>query len=381
MIGLLLLGWAEIHYQKRDIDRNNINILNGFYPMFSQVGIVDAVHHELHGLGGKEGYVAYGPYMTLKPGKYKVTYTIFLDHLPPGAGPDDSVGNCDINVEGHPERNKKIELKLRNFGKGKEQKFKLGFSVPIGEPKLEFRVYQYNGVSLSLTGLRVKPEVKTAIFNWNSKWVKFNLIFFGGLALVLLVKFFGKRFFRSKYKSKIIVFLVSMLIMEMWWFHRELLFYVWPGPNIFTQVGVKDEEAKEIKGVGGQNGFLVYGPYSPLQEGAYLAVFEIKLNNPRENDDEERAVGVCDINIINFGENNVSNPIKIKEFNKHGWVKKTLAFKIPQDGTNVEYRVFQYGGNELTVKTIKAHRNDYVRKFYKLQLDFIGIALLTALAF
>lgn len=375
---LIVLALAECYYVRRDIKKNTLNILNGSYAMFSQIGVVDAIHHELHGTGAQEGFVAYGPYMPLKPGNYVLTYSLALSNPDLATDPERDIGRCDVNCVGSPDYNKSIALKLKDFKKGNRCKVILKFSISSGNPQTEFRVYQNHGFALSLVGLQLRPAFKEIIFVRESNWLKFNVRVVGSAIVMLLAFFLLKVFILSRYKLKIAVFVVSLVFMEMWIFYRDLLLPVVPGAKMFTQVGIINEKSGEIKGTGCQNGYLAFGPYYPLEEGNYVVTYKIQLNNPGSQDNPDREVGVADVNIVGFETANVAKGIKIKDFNNRDLARIVMKFQVPQGNPQMEYRVFQYGGNDLSIKSIKLHTTDYLKKYYKMHLDFIGIALLAA---
>lgn len=381
MVALIVLALAQYHYIRRDINKNTINILDGSYAMFTQVGVIDAVGHKLHGTGAQEGFVAYGPYIALKEGNYDLTYSLVLNNTDPAADPERNIGRCDVNFVGSPDSNKIINLKIKDFKRGNRCKVNLKFSVPLGNPQTEFRVYQNYGFSLSLVGLQLHPVFKELFFSRESKWLKFNVKVIVCVIALFLTFFLLKVFIVSKYKLAIAVFIMFLVFMEMWCFYRDQLLPVIPGAKMFTQVGVINEKTGEIRGVGAQNGFLAFGPYYPLAEGNYVVTYKIQLNNRAPGDNPDKEVGVADVNIVGFENSNVTKGIKIKDFDNKNLARVVMKFKVPQGNPQMEYRVFQYGGNDLSIKSIRFHPTaaHYLKKYYKMHLDFIGIAILAAL--
>lgn len=384
MILLIILSMAEYHYIKRDIIRNTKNILDGSYLMNSQITALDTIHREIYGVDSKEGYLAYGPYISLKPGRYIVRYALLMPKVNFAVSQDNIVGYCDVNINGFPEYNRKIELIIKDFASGCVKLINLEFVTPSGNPSVEFRVYKNAGFPLSLVGLQLRPALKEVLLVKDGKWLKFNIILAASAALFIglfLIVFLFKIDFPNKYKLKIALFIIFLIIMERWWFTHNLLLSIFPGANMSTQIGVIDTQHGEIRGVGGKNGYLTFGPYVPLAGGNYVAIYKIKLNNYNPQDNPNREIGVADINIVGFVKEGVTKAIKIGDFNDRHLAKVILRFKVPQDMTRIECRVFQYGGNDLSVKSIQAYTTDYIKKYYKIHLDFIGLALLAAIVF
>ncbi len=382
IILLMVLIIAEYHYIKRDINRNTRNILDGSYLMNSQITAIDTIHHEIYGVDSKAGYLAYGPYISLKPGRYIVQYALLTPKVKRNGGQNEAIGYCDVNVNGYLEYNRKIELKSKEFTSGRVKLINLEFTVPPGDPQLEFRVYKNKGAALALTGLQLRPVLKEILFTKSSKWVKFNLILAASLMLVIgsfLMVFLFKYVFKTKYKLKIAVFIIFLILIEVWWFRQDLLLHIFPGTGMSTQIGVIDTQHGEIRGAGAKNGYLAFGPYVPLAEGNYVAVYELKLNNYDPQDDPDREIGVADINIVSFPKEGVTKTIKISDFNIRNRAKVVVRFKVPSGMPRIECRIFQYGGNDLSVKSIHVHTTDYIKKYYRIHLDFIGLAVLAAI--
>jgi hypothetical protein len=379
IIILIVLIIAEYHYIKRDINWNTRNILDGSYPMNSQIAVIDTVHHEIHGVDSKEGYLAYGPYISLKPGRYTVQFALLIPEVKRDGGQNEAVGYCDVNINGYLEYNRKIELRSKDFTGGNVKLINLEFTVPPGNPQLEFRVYKNKVAALALTGLQLRPALKEILFTKGSKWMKFNMILAASLMLVIgssLLVFLFRKVFKTKYKLKIAVFIIFLVFIEVWWFRQDLLLHIFPGTIMSTQIGVIDTQHGEIRGVGAKNGYLAFGPYLPLP-----AIYKIKLNNFNPQDDPEREIGIADINIVGFPEKGVTKAIKIGDFNCHNMAKMVARFQVPTGNPRIECRVFQYGGNDLSIKAIKIHTTDYIKKYYKVHLDFIGLAVLAAIVF
>ena len=238
-------------------------------------------------------------------------------------------------------------------------------------------------VSSSMDSM-ARPGLKEILFTKDSKWLKFNAILVFAAVLLLGVSFMVsllKKYFGHKYKLKIAVFVIFLILIEVWWFRQDLLLPIFPGTLMSTQVGIIDIQHSEIRGVGGKNGYLTFGPYVPLAEGNYAAIYKLKLNNYIPKDNPNREIGVADINIVGFEKEGVTKIIKAGDFNSRHMAKVVLRYKVPPGKPKIEFRVFQYGGNDLTVKSIQAHPADYIRKYAKVHLDFIGLALLVAIVF
>ncbi|MDD5491113.1 MAG: hypothetical protein PHV60_00330 [bacterium] len=384
IILLIVLIMSEYHYIKRDINRNTKNILDGSYLMNSQITVIDPQHREIYGTENKEGFLAYGPYISLRPGRYTVKYALLMPKIVMGISEGATVGYCDVNVNGYPEYNQKIELKLKDLAGGRTKLTKLNFTVPAGNPTLEFRIYKKAGIALSLTGLQLRPTVREIIFSKESKWVKFNMVLAVSVVLLLgsfFMVYLLKKSFGYKYRLKIAGFIIFLAFAEWWWFSHKLLLPIFPGASMSTQIGIIDTKHSEIRGIGGKNGYLTFGPYLPLAEGNYAVIYKLKLNNYVPRDNPNREIGVADINIVGFEKEGVTRVIKAGDFNGRHRAKVVMRFKVPPGMPGIECRIFQYGGNDLSLISIRAHTTDYIKKYYKIHLDFIGLALLLAIVF
>ncbi|HAB50791.1 MAG TPA: hypothetical protein DCE80_01200 [Ignavibacteriales bacterium] len=122
--------------------------------MYSPVGKVDSFSR-IKATDTKEGYLAYGPYLPLNKGKYKVKYKIFLDNFNPNDNPSRKVGYCDVDVEGYPTMGGVAELTVAGFKKKNPHDVSIKFSVPDGMPKTQYRVYQFSGNKLCLSSLKL----------------------------------------------------------------------------------------------------------------------------------------------------------------------------------------------------------------------------------
>lgn len=122
--------------------------------MYSPVGKIDSLMH-IRANDTKEGYLAYGPYLPLEKGTYKVKYEIFLDNFNPMVLPSRKIGYCDVDIEGHPEIGRSAEITFADFKKKNPIEITLKFSIPEGMPKTQYRVYQFAGNKLSLLSLKL----------------------------------------------------------------------------------------------------------------------------------------------------------------------------------------------------------------------------------
>jgi hypothetical protein len=159
----------------------SINIM-GKYQLFSTVGKIES-NGQIKGLGGKEGWLVFGPYMQLKEGNYAVEFELVLENPTAVENPSKIVGYCDVDIEGHPEMSKHIDLAAGTLLNKKPKRITTYFTVPSGNPKMQYRVFQYGGNSISLMNLRI--NVKSfwlQVDNLKDKLLRKDIIFF---ALIL----------------------------------------------------------------------------------------------------------------------------------------------------------------------------------------------------
>lgn len=407
---VLFLTLAEYWFLKIE---SATDILSG-YGMKSQVGVMDSYKH-INAINAVQGYLAYGPYLSLTSGKYKVQYKILLDRSRLNDEPSSLVGYCDVNIEGYPKMGSSKEFTVADFKKNNPLVVTLKFSVPEGMPRTEYRVYQYGDSKLSLVALKLyDSDIKKhfgvhreifliAIFlmlffvnskdkhtKSNSKLVRISKInlfsnkvicFYkenveskisemrgiGRIAKAIIVSvgnYFNKlgcRILKSTRMAAIVVMITSFAVIAGYFGYKILN----SGINILTdQYGMKSQFSKYYKSGSGYKissdattpqGFLVYGPYISLEEGNYAIRFKLRLNNLNDEDPSEKMVVACDVSIDKNPDKCVSKELKIKDFRQSNPATKILKFSIPAGKPACEFRVFLYYGNNLTVEEIKLH--------------------------
>jgi hypothetical protein len=159
----------------------HINILEK-HLMHSAIGKVDP-DGKIKAESAKEGYLAYGPYLSLKKGSYAVKYKLLLNNLNPADNPSKMAGYCDINIVGHPEKSFRLDLAAGDFQKKNPAEALLQFFVPKGLPQVEFRVYQYGGNNFSLLSLKLYPGGFLVLW----KLLENNSILLSALLLLFII--------------------------------------------------------------------------------------------------------------------------------------------------------------------------------------------------
>jgi len=130
---------------------------------------------------------------------------------------------CDVNIVGHPlyGTDRVIEyLLLKDFKRDNPAGVELDFNVPQGRPRCEFRVYVFGGNDCAVGAIELAAADGQAIDMLN-----------GSYALA-------------------------------------------------TQTGLIDYQQRLVRSKDAAEGFLVYGPYIPLDAGRHTVRFSVRLNNP-----------------------------------------------------------------------------------------------------
>ncbi len=207
------------------------DILNGKLPMSTQIGVIDQAAQQIKG-DGKHGFLAYGPYMPLVQGTYKVTFRIRLENLN-----NQGVGFCDVNVLEHPESYVRKELVLEGFKKHNPQDVSLVFTIPEGKPKAEFRVFQYGGNTLTLTELRLAPGGIREIILKNKDYLfKSAIYIFGALIFIAIYLKFLSRLKETKVRK---ILGVTSIIAVIFGFIMALVWH-WKGFSNYSFVQYYD---------------------------------------------------------------------------------------------------------------------------------------------
>jgi hypothetical protein len=196
-----------------------INILSGEFNMNSQLAAFK--DHKITGDGATNGFLCYGPYVPLKKGTYTVKFVIQVNDRV--TDPEKNVGICDVNVEGHSERNTSAEIAIKDFKKsGKlvihdsktpgqpilewrhflERSVYLKVKIPEGMPKTEFRFFQYAGNNVTVDGIYLRPHnVFSLLGALKNNFLKYNLILFG-LGLLAWVAIYARKQYQKQLSRK-----------------------------------------------------------------------------------------------------------------------------------------------------------------------------------
>ncbi len=192
---IVLLLFTQYFWYKHS---STLDILAGKLPMSTQIGMIDQATHTIKG-DGKHGFLAYGPYLPLAKGNYKVTYKLQSNDLPQSSNlrnqpsnlcnqlANRQVGFCDVNVLDHPENNTRIDLVQDTFKKQNPQDISLVYAVPEDNTKVEFRVFQYGGNALALNNLTVAPAgVREVLLKNKDQIFKGTIYIFGALLFIAI---------------------------------------------------------------------------------------------------------------------------------------------------------------------------------------------------
>lgn len=119
-----------------------------------------------------------------------------------------------------------------------------------------------------------------------------------------------------------------------------------------TQTGAIDPHSYQITTQNPADGFLAYGPYTKIKGGTYKVVYRVSLLSSDQDTQNERKIGLCDINVVEDTKYNKSVDMSIKDFRQRRKSRFVLPITIPQPGATVEFRVFQYAGSRFTIESI-----------------------------
>ena len=364
------------HYRKT----TTVDILGMNIPMFSVIGKVS--DSRIITDGEKEGYLAYGPYIPLDKGEYEVKYKIKLNKSNPNISSTTLVGYCDIDIEGHPQLGYRADLIVNNFKNIKENEVSLRFTVPGGKPKIQYRVYQYGGNNLSVIGLKYYPIVtlKDFILTGKSKYsAKMIFIFI----IIILFYIYIKLVMRNRLWLILLLGILSIVIEYN--HYRKTTTVDILGMNIpmFSVIG-KVSDSRIITD-GEKEGYLAYGPYIPLDKGEYEVKYKIKLNKSNPNISSTTLVGYCDIDIEGHPQLGYRADLIVNNFKNIKENEVSLRFTVPGGKPKIQYRVYQYGGNNLSLIGLKYYpiglRDFIIDKEGKLNFKTIHIFIIIFLVY
>ncbi|MDO8734567.1 MAG: hypothetical protein Q7K21_05365 [Elusimicrobiota bacterium] len=350
----------------------NLNVLTSCSSAGS-VGIIDGVSHHITGAGMKEGFLSLGQNIPLKKGYYRVSYKIRLNNFSSKDASDKKIGYCDVNVINFPEYNTRFEFANKEFAKDNPRKIILSFSVPEGFPAVGFRVFQYGGNNLSVESTRLysivnkKLPVRTKEFKKVIMYLIGIIFLFAVIVIFIILKF-----------KKFVFFLLFFLLAEFWFLKIEKATDI--GLNVMYSPVGKIDSLMHIRANDTKEGYLAYGPYLALIKGAYKVKYKIFLDNFNPTDIPSRKIGYCDVDIEGHPEIGSSTEFTFADFKKKNPMEVTLKFSVPDGMPKTQYRVYQFGGNKLSLLSLKLYDID-VKKYSKEHLDIILVVLFVTLFF
>lgn len=127
------------------------NIFSGRFALFSQISSFDKnnIIHNDH----KAGFLVYGPYISLKPGSYRIKFQILEHGTGSAAG---SFGYVDVSSQEDPAIGASAGLQGSDFQAGYPKEIAVRFKIKKGMPKVEFRVFSFGNVDFSVTGMKLE---------------------------------------------------------------------------------------------------------------------------------------------------------------------------------------------------------------------------------
>lgn len=129
------------------------------------------------------------------------------------------------------------------------------------------------------------------------------------------------------------------------WACRENILEKCPMNSVIGKI----DSARQINARGTNEGYLAFGPYIPLEKGTYVIKYKISLNNLNYAENLSKIVGYCDLNIEGHAEPLYHIDITAGIFQKNNPNEIALRFFVPDGRPRVEFRVYQFGGNNLSL--------------------------------
>ncbi|HAM37814.1 MAG TPA: hypothetical protein DCP53_00215 [Elusimicrobia bacterium] len=375
VINVLVVVIAVLYFNRAWFfeDDISLNILASFTTV-SQVGKVEGISQNIIGVDGKEGFLLHGRNIPLKKGSYKVSYKVKLVDIENNDDSEKSIGYCKVNLANAPKYNKKIELKAKDFLQKNLKKIIINFTVPEGYPSIEFQVFQFSGNNLSIESLRLNSIISERI-PLRTKEVKKAVL--NIIGMIVLIAFF-LLFIILRFK-KLVFFILFIIIAELWFLNIEHSSDILTGCAMYSPIG-KLDSFMHIKANDTKEGYLAYGPYLPLEKGRYRVNYKVFLDNLDSGDDISRKVGYCDIDIEGHPELRKFSEFTVGSFKKRNPQEVSLTFSVPEGMPKTQYRVYQYGGNKLTLSSLKLYDVD-ITKYIRTHLDILLIAIFITIIF
>src|SRR3989339_1800299 len=255
-----------------------------------------------------------------------------------------------------------------------EKKIIINFTVPEGYPSIEFQVFQFSGNNLSIESLRLNSIISERI-PLRTKEVKKAVL--NIIGMIVLIAFF-LLFIILRFK-KLVFFILFIIIAELWFLNIEHSSDILTGCAMYSPIG-KLDSFMHIKANDTKEGYLAYGPYLPLEKGRYRVNYKVFLDNLDSGDDISRKVGYCDIDIEGHPELRKFSEFTVGSFKKRNPQEVSLTFSVPEGMPKTQYRVYQYGGNKLTLSSLKLYDVD-ITKYIRTHLDILLIAIFITIIF
>lgn len=150
-------------------------------------------------------------------------------------------------------------------------------------------------------------------------------------------------------KLLLIVLAIVLIAGEYYWFRQSSRIDILSGKyQMFSQISAFDDQ-NHVAGDGSKQGYLAFGPYLPLNKGEYTIIYTLRLKDT-DFKDLGKKVGVCDVNLANYPQKNVSREFTVHDFKRNNPATIALRFNVPVSMTATEFRVLLFGGNNLILE-------------------------------
>lgn len=152
----------------------------------------------------------------------------------------------------------------------------------------------------------------------------------------------------------IIIFFILFYSIENKWYRRYRRLNILEKYRMYSVIGIVAADG-QIKTASTKSGYLAYGPYIPLKKGEYEVKYKLLLNTLKPADSPAKIVGYCDIDIEGHPDYFFHLDLATISFQKKNPKELTLRFTVPEGLPKVQFRVYQHGGNNLTLISLKLY--------------------------
>ncbi|MDO8734848.1 MAG: hypothetical protein Q7K21_06785, partial [Elusimicrobiota bacterium] len=375
---IILLSLSGMSLLKNDI---NLNILQ-LCQKHTYVGTIDGISNQVKGVKGREGFLLFGQNVSLRKGSYAVKYKINLNNVDLSGEDGKKIGYCDIFIEGDKEPVALKMLTLKKFKRKNPREIVLKFKIKEDNLKTQFRVYQYGGNEISVEALNLNSVI---ISKMNLKFNDIKLFILSLTVIVILVILFNPSI-KIPLKLAKLLFLTILFISVGIGLYKTVnkinILGIYP---MFSNIGKFDTKFR-INAIDDKEGYLAFGPNFPFKKGNYTIKYKLFLDDLKQDEVLAKAVGYYDVLIEGYPELYSRIALSVDDFKKNNPQEFIYNFYIPDGMSKIQFRVYQYVGNKLSLLKLSLAFND-IKNFifyndttnYFKHFFLYGIILLTSI--